>query len=64
MKMVAGACMPGRPLANLYFSAWSHTVISQSLNLASDLKQGEYREQPTFPSQLTGQLRSRLEPCS
>lgn len=44
MKMVAGACMPGRPLANLYFSAWSHSVISQSLNLASDLKLGEYCE--------------------
>lgn len=44
MKIVAGAVLPGRPLANLYFSAWSHSVISQSLNMASDLKMGEYRE--------------------
>jgi hypothetical protein len=44
MKIVAGAVLPGRPLANLYFSSWSHSVISQSLNMASDLKMGEYRE--------------------
>jgi hypothetical protein len=42
MKIVAGAVLPGRPLANLYFSSWSHSVISQSLNMASDLKMGEY----------------------
>ncbi len=44
MKIVAGAVLPGRPLANLYFSSWSHSVISQSLNMASDLKMGEYCE--------------------
>jgi len=44
MKIVAGAVLPGRPLANLYFSSWSHSVISQSLNMASDLKMGEYRK--------------------
>ena len=44
MKMVAGSLLPGRPLANLYFSAWSHSTIAQSLNLASDLKLGQYRE--------------------
>jgi hypothetical protein len=47
MKMVAGAVLPGRPLANLYFSSWSHSVISQSLNMASDLKMGEYRKSPS-----------------
>ncbi|KAL1412167.1 hypothetical protein Q8F55_003176 [Vanrija albida] len=46
MKMVAGVAHPGRPIANLYFSAWSHSVISQSLNLASDLKMGEYLKIP------------------
>jgi hypothetical protein len=41
--MLAGVTIPGRPLGNLYFSAWSHSVIAQSLNLAADLKLGEYR---------------------
>lgn len=44
MKMLAGVIIPGRPLGNLYFSAWSHSVIVQSLNLASDLKMGQYRK--------------------
>lgn len=44
MKIVAGLVLPGRPLANLYFSSWSHSVILQSLNMASDLKMGEYCE--------------------
>ncbi|WOO82729.1 Oligopeptide transporter 5 [Vanrija pseudolonga] len=46
MKMVAGLTIPGRPIGNLYFSAWSHTVIANSLNLASDLKMGEYLKIP------------------
>ncbi|WWC69095.1 uncharacterized protein I206_103031 [Kwoniella pini CBS 10737] len=46
MKMVAGLTSPGRPIANLYFSSWSHSVISQSLNLACDLKMGEYLKIP------------------
>ena len=46
MKMLAGVIIPGRPLGNLYFSSWSHSVVAQSLNLASDLKMGEYREFP------------------
>lgn len=46
MKMLAGVIIPGRPLGNLYFSAWSHSVIAQSLNLASDLKMGQYRKAP------------------
>nr|XP_031859812.1 uncharacterized protein CI109_004660 [Kwoniella shandongensis]KAA5526884.1 hypothetical protein CI109_004660 [Kwoniella shandongensis] len=46
MKMLAGVIIPGRPLGNLYFSAWSHAVIAQSLNLASDLKEGIYLKIP------------------
>ncbi|WVF65583.1 hypothetical protein IAT40_000313 [Kwoniella sp. CBS 6097] len=53
MKMVAGLTSPGRPIANLYFSAWSHSVISQSLNLASDLKMGEYLKIPPRAMWLT-----------
>lgn len=42
MKMVAGAVHPGKPVANLYFSMWSHDVISTSIGLAGDLKMGQY----------------------
>ncbi|KAI0306870.1 OPT oligopeptide transporter protein-domain-containing protein [Multifurca ochricompacta] len=41
-KMIAGAINPGRPVANLYFSMWSHDVVSTSIGLASDLKMGQY----------------------
>lgn len=59
MKMVADAVLPGRPAANLYFTAWSHSVISQSLNLASDLKMGEYLKIPPrvmFLTQIWGTI--------
>ncbi|KAG6889143.1 hypothetical protein C0995_003503 [Termitomyces sp. Mi166 len=46
MKMVAGAINPGRPVANLYFSMWSHDVISTSIGLAGDLKMGQYLKIP------------------
>lgn len=62
MKMVAGATNPGMPVANLYvshilfcdgstltakqFSMWSHDVISTSINLAGDLKMGQYLKIP------------------
>ncbi len=61
MKMVAGAINPGRPVANLYvgffecylsfelicqFSMWSHDVVATSINLAGDLKIGQYLKIP------------------
>ncbi|TCD71832.1 hypothetical protein EIP91_003175 [Steccherinum ochraceum] len=46
MKMVAAACNPGRPVANLYFSMWSHDTIATSINLAGDLKMGQYLKIP------------------
>ncbi|KAF8656479.1 hypothetical protein AX16_002530 [Volvariella volvacea WC 439] len=46
MKMVAGAINPGRPVANLYFSMWSHDVVSTSIGLAGDLKMGQYLKIP------------------
>ncbi|KAF4583572.1 hypothetical protein EYR38_002325 [Pleurotus pulmonarius] len=46
MKMVAGAVNPGRPVANLYFSMWSHDVVSTSISLAGDLKMGQYLKIP------------------
>ncbi|KAF8588166.1 OPT superfamily oligopeptide transporter [Ramaria rubella] len=46
MKMVAGAMHPGKPVANLYFSMWSHDVIATSILLAGDLKMGQYLKIP------------------
>jgi OPT family oligopeptide transporter len=58
-KMVAGAVNPGRPVANLYFSMWSHDVVSQSIGLAGDLKMAQYLKIPPrvmFLTQVWGAL--------
>ncbi|KAL4789766.1 OPT superfamily oligopeptide transporter [Aspergillus venezuelensis] len=58
-KMVAGALHPGRPLAGLYFSSWSHQVILPSVNLANWLKVGQYIKVPhrvMFATQVYGTL--------
>jgi hypothetical protein len=44
-KMIAGLALPGRPIGNMYFAAWSHNVIANAVNLSNDLKMGEYRMQ-------------------
>ncbi|KAI5247104.1 peptide transporter [Aureobasidium subglaciale] len=41
-KMIAGLVLPGRPIGNMYFAAWSHNVITNTVNLCNDLKMGEY----------------------
>ncbi|KAI0648419.1 oligopeptide transporter [Trametes meyenii] len=59
MKMVAGAVNPGKPVANLYFSMWSHDVVSTSIGLAGDLKMGQYLKIPPramFLTQLWGTI--------
>jgi hypothetical protein len=43
-KMIAGLTIPGRPVGNMYFAAWSHNVIANAVNLSNDLKLGEYRK--------------------
>ncbi|KAH8694915.1 putative oligopeptide transporter [Talaromyces proteolyticus] len=45
-KMLAGLILPGRPVGNMYFAAWSHSVISNTVNLCNDLKMGEYLKIP------------------
>lgn len=52
--MLAGLLIPGKPIGNMYFAAWSHNVIANAVNLSNDLKLGEYRksiilENPLFP---------------
>ncbi|KAI5268780.1 peptide transporter [Aureobasidium subglaciale] len=41
-KMIVGLVLPGRPIGNMYFAAWSHNVITNTVNLCNDLKMGEY----------------------
>ena len=56
-KMIGGIVSPGRPLANLYFYAWSHSTIAQVINLCNDLKMGQYLKIPPramFISQIVG----------
>ncbi|KAN0128570.1 OPT superfamily oligopeptide transporter [Lactarius tabidus] len=45
-KMIAGAINPGRPVANLYFSMWSHDVVSTLVGFSNDLKMGQYLKIP------------------
>ncbi|KAI9642561.1 hypothetical protein NHQ30_009366 [Ciborinia camelliae] len=45
-KMLAGLMLPGRPVGNMYFAAWSHNVIVNTVNLSNDLKLGEYLKIP------------------
>ncbi|KAI5833165.1 peptide transporter MTD1 [Schizophyllum commune Tattone D] len=57
MKMIPGALNPGKPVANLYFSMWSHDVVATSIGLAADLKTGQYTKVPPrvmFLTQLWG----------
>lgn len=42
-KMLAGLMLPEKPVGNMYFAAWSHSVIANCVNLSNDLKMGEYR---------------------
>jgi len=45
-KMLAGLIVPERPVGNMYFAAWSHNVIANTVNLCNDLKMGEYLKIP------------------
>ncbi|KAG5949014.1 hypothetical protein E4U53_006076 [Claviceps sorghi] len=58
-KMLGGLMIPERPVGNMYFSAWSHSVISNCVNLCSDLKLGEYLKIPPrvmFLTQIYGTI--------
>ncbi|KAK3994331.1 OPT oligopeptide transporter [Cladorrhinum sp. PSN332] len=45
-KMLAGLMLPQRPIGNMYFASWSHSVIVNAVNLSNDLKMGEYLKIP------------------
>ncbi|KAK3294114.1 OPT oligopeptide transporter protein-domain-containing protein [Chaetomium fimeti] len=58
-KMLAGLILPERPIGNMYFAAWSHNVISNTVNLSNDLKMGEYLKIPPrvmFLTQIYGTI--------
>ncbi|OJK01446.1 hypothetical protein ASPACDRAFT_51298 [Aspergillus aculeatus ATCC 16872] len=58
-KMLAGLMIPGRPVGNMYFAAWSHNVISNAVTLSNDLKMGEYLKIPPrvmFLTQIYGTI--------
>ncbi|KAI4729996.1 peptide transporter [Aureobasidium sp. EXF-10728] len=58
-KMIAGLVLPGRPVGNMYFAAWSHNVITNTVNLCNDLKMGEYLKIPPrvmFVTQIYGTI--------
>jgi OPT family oligopeptide transporter len=55
--MLGGAMMPGKPVANMYFSLYGYNTVSQSLGLLRDLKLGQYTKVPprvTFTVQMVG----------
>ncbi|KAM7196244.1 oligopeptide transporter 8 [Naviculisporaceae sp. PSN 640] len=58
-KMLAGLMVPERPVGNMYFAAWSHSVIANCVGLSNDLKLGEYLKIPPrvmFITQLYGTI--------
>ncbi|KAG5665047.1 hypothetical protein KAF25_008781 [Fusarium avenaceum] len=45
-KMLSGVLQPGKPIANLYFSMFSHEVTVLSVFLSTDLKMAQYLKIP------------------
>jgi hypothetical protein len=64
--MLAGLMLPGKPVGNMYFAAWSHNVISNAVNLSADLKMGEYRKFTRLhvEHQANTRIQSRFHPAS
>ncbi|THG93602.1 hypothetical protein EW026_g7677 [Hermanssonia centrifuga] len=57
VQMVGGAIIPGKPVANMYFTLYGYNTLVQSLNLLRDLKLGQYTKIPprvTFTIQTIG----------
>lgn len=57
MSLVGGYLLPGRPLANLYFSTFGYNSLYQAKLLLQDMKLGQYvhlAPKCTFEMQITG----------
>ncbi|KAI0089664.1 OPT oligopeptide transporter [Irpex rosettiformis] len=46
VQIVGGAIIPGRPVANMYFTLYGWNTVTQSLALLGDLKLGQYTKIP------------------
>ncbi|EKM57186.1 uncharacterized protein PHACADRAFT_254776 [Phanerochaete carnosa HHB-10118-sp] len=59
IQMIGGAVVPGKPVANMYFTLYGYNSLLQSLNLLRDLKLGQYSKIPprvTFTVQTIGTI--------
>ncbi|KAJ7574141.1 OPT oligopeptide transporter [Mycena floridula] len=59
IQMLGGAMVPGRPVANMYFTAYGYNPVVQALALLKDLKLGQYTKLPprvTFAMQFIGTI--------
>lgn len=59
VQMLGGAIIPGKPVANMYFTLYGYNSLLQSLNLLRDLKLGQYTKIPprvTFTVQTIGTI--------
>ncbi|KAJ5348698.1 hypothetical protein MYU51_015115 [Penicillium brevicompactum] len=45
-KMLAGLILPGLPVGNMYFSIWSHNVVTCACDLCGSFKMGDYLKIP------------------
>jgi OPT family oligopeptide transporter len=57
IQMIGAYLLPGRPLANLYFSAFGYNSLQQGISLLGDLKLGQYvhlAPKCTFTVQVVG----------
>ncbi|KDR65867.1 hypothetical protein GALMADRAFT_81439 [Galerina marginata CBS 339.88] len=59
VHMLGGALIPGKPVANMYFTMYGFNPVTQALNLLRDLKLGQYTKLPprvTFTVQTIGTI--------
>ncbi|KZT69481.1 OPT superfamily oligopeptide transporter [Daedalea quercina L-15889] len=57
IQMVGGAMIPGKPVANMYFTLYGYQTYQLTLNMLRDLKLGQYTKLPprvTFLMQTIG----------
>ncbi|KAK0448905.1 OPT oligopeptide transporter [Desarmillaria tabescens] len=57
VQMLGGAIIPGKPVANMYFTLYGYNCVTQANNLMRDLKLGQYTKLPprvTFAVQTIG----------
>jgi len=59
IQMLGGALVPGKPVANMYFTVYGYNPVVQALALLKDLKLGQYCKIPprvTFTMQFIGTI--------